>query len=335
MANDMHEAAITQRLAAILAADAAGYSRLMAGDDRATVVALDAARAVFRSQVDAHQGRIIDMAGDSVLAVFNTATGAVAAALAVQAELNASAADVPEPRRMHFRIGVHLGDVIEKADGTVYGDGVNIAARLEGLAQPGGIVVSDMVHGAVRDRLQADFEDAGEHSVKNIPRPVRAFRVAGCTNGAAAGMAAAAASAPRRDPPSIAVLPFKVLSDDPRIGFLADGLVEDVIALLARVAGFQLIAQSSSFAFRNQELGVAKIARDLGVRYIVEGSVRPVGEQVRLSTQLIDAVTARVPWSGRFEGRSGDIADLQDDIARGVMAELEPELAMGQRIGAR
>ncbi len=326
----MSEASITQRLAAILAADAAGYSRLMAGDDRATVAALDSARAEFRTQIEAHNGRVVDMAGDSVLAVFGSATGAVAAALAVQAKLNALAANVPEPRRMHFRVGVHLGDVIEKADGTVYGDGVNIAARLEGLAPPGGIVVSDLVQGAVRDRLEADFEDAGEHSVKNIPRPVRAFRVAGRDNGAAAGMAAAAATAPRRDPPSIAVLPFKVLSEDPRIGFMADGLVEDVIALLARVAGFQLIAQSSSFAFRNQDLGVAKIARDLGVRYVVEGSVRPVGEQVRVSTQLIDAATARVLWSGRFEGRSSDIADLQDDIARGVMAELEPELTRAE-----
>lgn len=250
----MSEAPITQRLAAILAADAAGYSRLMAGDDRATLTALDAARAVFRSQVEANQGRVVDMAGDSVLAVFGTAGGAVAAALAVQSELNARLLDVSPSRRMPFRIGVHLGDVIEKTDGTVYGDGVNIAARLQALADPGGIVVSDIVHGAVRDRVPAAFDDAGEHAVKNIARPVRAFRVTAREAAVVPDAAfASAVTAPSREPPSIAVLPFNVLSEDPRIGFLADGLAEDVIALLARVAGFQLISQSSSFAFRQRD----------------------------------------------------------------------------------
>ena len=166
-----------QRLAAILAADVAGYSRLMAGDEKATVAALDSARGVFRTQIEVHHGRVIDMAGDSVLAVFDTATGAVAAALAVQEGLVALAADVTEDRRMRFRIGVHLGDVMEKTDGTVYGDGVNIAARLEGLAEPGGITVSDAVQGAVRGRVSATFTDQGEQNVKNIPHPVRAFRV--------------------------------------------------------------------------------------------------------------------------------------------------------------
>ena len=168
---------LRQRLAAILAADAAGYSRLMAQDERATVAALDAARALFRTSIETHQGRVIDMAGDSVLAVFETAAGAVSAALEVQPALDALAAGVPADRRMRFRIGVHLGDVIEKADGSVYGDGVNIAARLEGLAVPGGITISDAVQGAVRNRIAASFEDLGEQQVKNIVDPVRAFRV--------------------------------------------------------------------------------------------------------------------------------------------------------------
>ncbi|MEK7387675.1 MAG: adenylate/guanylate cyclase domain-containing protein, partial [candidate division NC10 bacterium] len=163
----MSETTVRQRLAAILAADVAGYSRLMAGDERATLAALDSARGIFREHIETHQGRVIDMAGDSVLAVFDTATGAVAAALAVQEGLVAMAAAVPEDRQMRFRIGVHLGDVMEKTDGTIYGDGVNIAARLEGLAEPGGITVSDAVQGAVRGRVSATFADQGEQQVKN------------------------------------------------------------------------------------------------------------------------------------------------------------------------
>jgi len=319
---------LQHRLAAILAADAAGYSRLMSIDDKATVAALDAARAVFRTQIEAQQGRVIDMAGDSVLAVFGTATGAVNAALAIQAQINALAEAEAEDRRMRFRIGVHLGDVIEKADGTVYGDGVNIAARLEGLAEPGGIVVSDAIAGAVRGRVAASLADAGEQQVKNIAFPVRTWRVSAGEAIANAPSTTAATGAGSR--PSIAVLPFKVLADDPRLSFLADGLAEDVIALLARVAGFELIAPSSSFAFRNREASAETIARDLGVRYIVEGSLRAVGDTLRVSTQLIDAASARVLWSGRVEGSSDDTADLQDGIARGVMSELEPELTRAE-----
>ena len=168
---------LKQRLAAILAADVAGYSRLMAADERATVAALDAARAVFRTQIESNQGRVIDMAGDSVLAVFEIATGAVSAAVAIQQQLDALAHSLLEDRRMRFRIGIHMGDVIEKADGTVYGGGVNIAARLEGLAEPGGITISDSVRIAVRGKVNADFEDKGEQQVKNIAHPVRAFAV--------------------------------------------------------------------------------------------------------------------------------------------------------------
>jgi len=169
----LSDTGMRQRLAAILAADVAGYSRLMAAGERATVAALDAARAVFKSQIESNQGRVIDMAGDSVLAVFELATGAVSAALSTQRELHANSSDVPEERRMRFRIGVHLGEIIEKTDGTIYGDGVNIAARLEGLAEPGGITVSDSVRTAVRGKVGANFEDQGEQTVKNIPEPVR------------------------------------------------------------------------------------------------------------------------------------------------------------------
>jgi len=317
---------LRHKLAAILAADAVEYSRLMAGDDRATVAALDAARSVFRSQIETRQCRVVDMAGDSVLAVFGTAAGAVAAALAIQVHMNQQTGAEPESRRMRFRIGVHLGDVIEKSDGTVYGDGVNIAARLQALAEPGGVMVSDAIHSAVRSRIDAAWADAGEHSVKNIAYPVRSYRAETGATPALPGTS----KPEQRGRPSIAVLPFKVLSEDPRLGFLADGLAEDVIALLARVAGFELISQSSSFAFRNREASVATIARDMGVRYIVEGSVRSVGGVVRVSTQLIDAGSARVLWSGRLDGRSDDTSDLQDAIARGVISELEPELTRAE-----
>ena len=314
------------RLAAILAADAVGYSRLMTDDDRATVAALDAARAVFRAHVEGRQGRVIDMAGDSVLAAFDTATGAVSAALAIQAEIEQRTDAELENRRMRFRIGLHLGDVNEKSDGTVYGDGVNIAARLQALAEPGGVMISDAIHSAVRGKVDVAWTDAGEQSVKNIAYPVRSYHAE--TRGSPQPPATSPTGQHGR--PSIAVLPFKVLSESPRLGFLADGLAEDVIALLARVAGFELISQSSSFAFRNREASVATIARDLGVRYIVEGSVRAIGDTVRVSTQLIDAASARVLWSGRFDGCGDDTSDLQDGIARGVISELEPELTRAE-----
>jgi len=182
--------ALRQRLAAILAADAAGYSRLMTADERGTVAVLDTARAVFREQIEANHGRVIDMAGDSVLAVFETATGAVSAALAIQQRLNAASNEVPEQRRMRFRIGVHLGDIIEKADGTVYGDGVNVAARLQGLAEPGAVMISELVQGAVHGKIEAVFLERGVHKVKNIDRPITAFRIQTLDEGAGSDLSA-------------------------------------------------------------------------------------------------------------------------------------------------
>lgn len=318
------------RLAAILAADVVGYSRLMAEDDRATVTALDAARAIFRLQIESHQGRVIDMAGDSVLAVFETALGAVSAAVSVQETLNSAAQQVPEDRRMLFRIGLHLGDVIEKPDGTIYGDGVNIAARLEGLAMPGGVTVSDAIQGAVRGKISKEFEDGGEQNIKNIPHPVQTFRmmIRGLDpSPAEVRVAAVVADNPK---PTIAVLPFNVLSDDSHLGFFADGLAEDVIALLARVPGFLLISRSSSFVFRDRSESIEVIARQLGVRYIVEGSVRPAADRMRVTAQLTEAGSGRLLWSNRFESGRGDTGDLQDGIARGIMSELEPELTRAE-----
>jgi adenylate cyclase len=250
----MTDSPFRQRLAAILAADAAGYSRLMAIDEAATVATLDAARTVFRARIEAHGGRVIDMAGDSVLAVFDTAIGAVSAALAVQRELSAADGAQPEAARMRFRIGIHLGDVIEKGDGTVYGDGVNIAARLQALAEPGGVSVSDAVQGAVRGKLTATFADRGEQAVKNMPHPVRAFAV--LTADAAQG---SEAPLPALAPPSllsIAVLPFDNMSGDPEQDYFADGMVEDIITALARMRVFFVIARNSSFVYKGRAVDI-------------------------------------------------------------------------------
>ena len=316
---------LKQRLAAILAADVAGYSRLMAADERATVAALDAARAVFRKQVESSQGRVIDMAGDSVLAVFETATGAVSVALAVQQELNASSSTVPEDRRMRFRIGVHLGDVIEKADGTIYGDGVNIAARLEGLAEPGGITVSESIRTAVKGKVGASFEDQGEQQVKNIAEPVRVFRVAG-EAAAAPSTTSSRAIPPLPDRPSLAVLPFSNLSGDPEQEYFADGMVEEIITALARMGAFFVIARNSSFVYKGKAMDIKQVGRELGVRYVLEGSVRKSGNRIRITGQLIEAENGRHVWADRFEGTLEDVFELQDRITESIVWAIEPSM---------
>src|SRR6476619_1326291 len=319
-----------QRLAAILMADVAGYSRLMSCDERGTVAALDDARAVFRTTIDAHRGRVIDMAGDSVLAVFETASGAVISALAIQAELARLSADVAADCRMQFRIGIHLGDVIEKADGTVYGDGVNIAARLEGIAEPGGVTVSDAVQCAVRQRLDASFDDIGEQRVKNIATPVRAYRVRELAPGAARTGAAPAVATPTRpapkrervDKPSIAVLPFDNMSGDPEQDFFADGITEDIITELSRFRELFVISRNSSFKFKGKPVEVQKFAQELGVQYVVEGSVRKVGRRVRITVQLIDAATDRHLWAERYDRDLEDIFAIQDEVTTSIVATL-------------
>ena len=243
---------LKQRLVAILAADAAGYSRLMSLDEHGTVAALDAARNVFRQQIEAKQGRVIDLAGDSVLAVFESAAGAVGGASGCQARTRGFMAHVAEDRRMRFRIGVHLGDVIEKPDGTVYGDGVNIAARLQTLAEPGGIIVSDAIRGAVKGQRRRGFVDLGEQRVKNIAEPVRAFKLLpadpSATAHAVVDMYAPVPGFGGR--PAIAVLPFANLSGDPEQEYFADGLAEDILTRLALWRWLPVIARNSSFSFK-------------------------------------------------------------------------------------
>ena len=332
---------LKHRLSAILAADAAGFARLMTVDDQATVAGLYAARAVFRRLVDAHQGRIIDMAGDSVLAVFETAGGAVTAALAVQEELAELVQGVPEDRCMRFRIGVHLGDVIEKSDGTVYGDGVNIAARLQSLADAGGITVSESIRTAVKGRQYgAGFEDLGEQQVRNIADPVRAWRVhpGGATSFGSSSLLPLQREAEPSgsmglglglrlpDRPSIVVLPFTVMGSDPEQDYLADGLVQEIITELSRFRRLFVIARNTSFTYKGKHVDAARLGRELGVHFLLEGSVRRAGNRVRISAQLIDAQTGHHVWAERYEDVLSDVFELQERITRQVVSTMVPEI---------
>jgi adenylate cyclase len=316
-----------RKLAAILAADAAGYSRLMSEDEDATLVALDACREVFRSNVLQNGGRVVDTAGDSVLAVFETATGAVKAAHRIQEELTERNDELPDQRHMAFRIGINLGEVIEKDDGTVYGDGVNVAARLEGLAEPSGICLSGSAHEQVEGKIDLSFHDIGEHEVKNIARPVRAYR---------ADIGSSAASSSEKplalpDKPSIAVLPFDNLSGDPEQEYFADGIAEDLITALSRIRWLFVTARNSTFTYKGKAVDLKQVGRDMGVRYVVEGSVRRGGNRVRISAQLIDATTGNHVWADRFDRDLEDIFALQDEITETIVAAIEPELGVAER----
>lgn len=323
----MSNLASRQRLAAILAADAAGYSRLMAADEHATVAALDSARGTFRNHIESRQGRVIDMAGDSVLAVFETAAGAVTAALAIQNELAAASSTEPEDRRMRFRIGVHLGDVIEKADGTIYGDGVNIAARLEGLAEPGGISVSESIRAAVKGKVGASFEDQGEQTVKNIAEPVRAFRLR-AEGGVAAkpSLAVGEIDLSLPDKPSIAVLPFANMSGDPEQEYFTDGVSEDIITELSRFHSLFVIARNSSFSYKGKSPDIRQVGKELGVRYVLEGSVRRSANRIRVTAQLIDSFTGSHIWADRYDRDVEDIFAVQEELTRSIVTAIAPRI---------
>ncbi len=312
------EPGLSKRLAAILAADVEGYSRLMAADEMATLKQLEAGRELFRKHASAHEGRVVDTAGDSVLAVFQSASGAVSAALAVQQEQSTD-------NSMRFRIGVHLGDIIEKADGTVYGDGVNIAARLHSLAEPGGIMISDVVYGAVRDRIAAAFEDRGERSVKNIARPIRIFAVLADTT----DVRKLERTARRKR--SIAILPFNNMSGDPEQEYFADGITEDIITLLSKHRWLFVVARNSTFAYKGRALDVRRVAQDLGADYVVEGSVRKAGKRVRITAQLLDGTTAAHIWAERYDRDLEDIFSVQDEVTGAIAARIEPEVGEVER----
>jgi adenylate cyclase len=317
------KARVERRLAAILAADVAGYSRLIEADEEGTLGRLKALRAeLIDPNIAGHKGRIVKTIGDGLLVEFASVVDALRCAADVQAALAESNAALPPDRRIEFRIGINVGDIVVE-DGDIFGDGVNVAARLEGLAEPGGICVSARVQEDGAGRLDLAFEDIGEQALKNIARTVRVYRVV-----TAAGSPSPRASSgpPLPDKPSIAVLPFANMSGDPEQEYFADGMVEEIITALSRIRWLFVIARNSSFTYKGQAIDVKQVGRELGVRYVLEGSVRKAGNRVRISGQLIDAVTGTHLWANRFDGSLEDVFELQDKVASSVAGIIEPAL---------
>lgn len=319
---------VHRRLAAVWSADAAGYSRGISIDDAGTFAEMRTRRELLRSCVAGAGGRVVDAVGDNLLAEFPSAVAAVESAIAAQDTLAARDAGLPEPRRLPFRIGIHLGEVIVHGD-ALAGDALNVSARLAALAEPGGIWLSAAVSEQVRGKIHRALEDRGEHRLKNIASPVRAFRVA------AEPRPAPAAPAPssRATLPGLAVLPFQNLSGDPEQTYLADGIAEELLTLMARWA-FPLVARQSSFAHRDQTRDVREIGRALGARYVVEGSIRRAGQRIRVTAQLIDAETGSHAWAENFDGELGDPLSLQQTLAGRVARSLFDGLSRAERLRA-
>jgi len=321
---------VERRLTAILAADVAGYSRLTGIDEEGTHVQLkDCLRAVFHPSIAEHRGRVVKNTGDGMLAEFGSVVDAVRCALAVQLGMAERNTDLPQAQRIEFRIGINVGDIILDG-GDIFGDGVNVAARLEGLAEPGGICLSDDAQRQVRGKLDVAFEDAGEQRLKNIARPVRVFRV---RPGGAAANARPVLALP--DKPSIAVLPFQNLSGDPEQEYFADGMVEDIITALSRFRNLFVISRNSSFTYKGHAVDVKQVGRELGVRYVLEGSVRKAANRVRITAQLIDAASGTHLWADRFDGALEDIFELQDQVTESVVGAIAPKLEQAEIERAR
>jgi len=312
----------TRRLAAILAADVAGYSRLMAADEEGTLERLKALRReLVDPKIAEHHGRIVKTTGDGLLVEFASVVDAVRCAVAVQQAMPERNTGVAADSRIELRIGINLGDVIVEGD-DLYGDGVNIAARLEALADAGGVFVSHTVYDHVRDRLPFAFEDLGEQQVKNIARPVRVYRVRDTD----AARSSAMPTLLLPDKPSIVVLPFANMSGDSEQEYFVDGMVEEIITALSRIRWLFVIARNSSFTYKGQPVDVKQVGRELGVRYVLEGSVRKAGNRVRITGQLLDAATGTHLWADRFDGSLEDVFDLQDEVASSVAGVIEPAL---------
>jgi len=312
-ATEMHEERMERRLAAILAADIAGYSALMGADEARTVRDLKGHQAVVLPMIGEFAGRIIDTAGDGILAEFASVVNAVKCALAIQGTMAERNAAIEPPRRMQFRVGINIGDVVFD-DVRIYGDGINVAARLENIAEPGGICISGKVYEEINGRIELACEDIGEQQLKNIARPVRTYRVR------VNGIATSAALLP--DKPSIAVLPFQNMSGDAEQEFFTDGITEDLITDLSKVSGLFVIARNSSFVYKGRPAKVQDIGRDLRVRFVLEGSVRKAGNRVRITAQLIDATTGGHLWAERFDRDLTDIFATQDEVVQKIVGAL-------------
>jgi adenylate cyclase len=310
----------TRRLAAILAADVVGYSRLMGIDEERTLAALKQLRRELADpKIEEHHGRLVKTTGDGLLVEFASVVDAVRCAVEVQREMAERNIGVPAESRIEFRIGINVGDIIIDDD-DIFGDGVNVAARLEALAEPGGIGVSRAVHDQVRDKLDFAFEDRGKQQVKNIARPVHFYHIAISEN------AQARAPLPLPDKPSIAVLPFANMSGDREQEYFTDGMVEEIITALSRIRWLFVIACNSSFTYKGQAIDVKQVGRELGVRYLLEGSVRKTGQRVRITAQLIEAATGAHLWADHFDGLLEEVFELQDKVAVSAAGVIEPTL---------
>ena len=369
----MADKGFKRKLAAILSADVEGYSRLMDDDEEATVRTLTAYRNAVTDLTQQFRGRVVDSPGDNILAEFTSVVDAVNCAVEIQRELAERNEELPDNRKMQFRIGVNLGDVIDE-DGRIYGDGVNIAARVESLAEAGGICISGRAFDQVENKLGLEYENLGEHQVKNIARPIRVYRILSYPGAAAhrvfqakeslgrrwrrMGLVAAAiiiiAAAfgvwqyfmrrPSVEPasventahqkpvkPSIAVLPFNNLSDDPEQEYFSDGMTDDIITDLSKISGLTVISSSSTFTYKGKDIRLPIIAKELGVKYVLEGSIRRAGNDVRINAQLIDAVTDHHVWADRFDGKNESIFALQDKITEEIVSALAVKLSASEQ----
>ena len=320
----------TRRLAAILAADVVGYSKLMGEDETGTVEAVKRARdEVLEPKIAEHEGRLFKAMGDGFLAEFPSVVNAVACAVAIQKTMATHNADIPEARAIELRIGVNLGDVIVEGN-DIFGDGVNVAARLEGISPPGEIVISETVRDHLGNKLDLQFEDKGAHALKNIEKPVRVYAVQTST-----APSPSRSVLPLPDKPSIAVLPFQNMSGDVEQEYFSDGITEDIITALSKLRWFFVIARNSTFGYKNKSPDIRQVARELGVRYVLEGSVRKSGNRLRITSQLIDATIGTHVWAERYDRAVADLFAVQDEITENVVASIESQLFVAEHVRTR
>ena len=366
-----------RKITAIMSSDVVGYSKLMGDDEAATVKTLEAYKSAMSALIDQHRGRVIDSPGDNMLSEFASVVDAVQCAVAIQKEMKARNAELVENRRMEFRIGINLGDVIQESD-RIYGDGVNIAARLEGLAEPGGICISKTAFDHIESKLPYGYDYIGDQTVKNIAKPVGAYRVSLEPRVTVGGKTSAEKPSPLRrrpvilggvgvllltavavgiwhfytrrpsvepasvekmayplpDKPSIAVLPFVNMSEDPKQEYFSDGLTEEIITALSNVPKLFVIARNSVFTYKGKPVKVSRVAEELGVRYVIEGSIRKAGDTVRITAQLIDALSGHHLWAERYDRQLNEIFAVQDDIAKNIITALQVELTEGEQVRA-
>ena len=329
----MIQKSFKRKLTAILSADVVGYSRLMGEDDIATVHTLGQCRETIADCIEQYRGRVVDSPGDNLLAEFNSAVDAVRCAVEIQKELAERNAKIPDDRKMQYRIGVNLGDVIQE-DEKIYGDGINLASRLEALAEPGGICISGVVYDQVKNKTDLKYQFVGKKKVKNVKQPLYVYRVFSTANTAARGLIKAkvknmAFSLPSR--PSIAVMPFTNLSGDSAQNYIGDGISENIITALSVGSGMFVIARNSTFVYKDRAVKVQQVAEELGVQYVLEGSIQTSGNRLRVVAQLIDALSGYHLWSEKYDRQMGELFDLQDEITKKIVVSLQVELTHGEQ----